>query len=58
MRFEMVFKKGPLEVGRIIGDRDVPKEDLTVGEMADDVVKTEQFLEKLTGFRVHINVVE
>jgi hypothetical protein len=51
--FKVVFLKGPKVVAEIIGDAK-GAEDLTVAEVTENVIATEQFLEKLTGHRVHI----
>lgn len=56
-RFEVIFKRGPKEVARVVGVRDVPSDDITVADVGDRLIAAEQLLERLTGFRVHIQEV-
>jgi hypothetical protein len=53
-RFELVIKKGTAEVGRIEGAENIPLKAITLADM-NHVIAAEQFLEKLTGYRFHIN---
>jgi hypothetical protein len=55
LRFNVVFKRGARTVHEIEGIREVDGDDITVGELGEKVIQTEQFLEKLTGLRCHIN---
>jgi len=56
LAFRIVFKKGPKIVAEVIGDgKDAG--DLTVAEVTEKVLETEQFLERLTGHRVQIEQV-
>jgi hypothetical protein len=56
LAFRIVFKKGPKVVAEVEGDgKDAGQ--LTVQEVTETVVATEQFLERLTGLRVHIEQV-
>ena len=55
--FNVTFKRGSKVVVIIEGQRPLGGEDLTIGEVVDKVLETEQFLEKLTGLRVHIEQV-
>ncbi len=57
LQFKITFKQGTREVGSIIGRRPMPARDLTIEEVTQQVQETEQFLEKLTGLRVHIEQV-
>jgi len=56
MIFNIVFKKGLSTVSKIYGGKSVRKEDLTIAEW-EKVLEMEALLEKLTGFRVHIEQV-
>jgi len=56
MIFNIVFKKGLSTVSKIYGGKSVRKEDLTIAEW-EKVLEMETLLEKLTGFRVHIEQV-
>jgi hypothetical protein len=53
LAFRITFKKGPKVVAVVEGDGKDAGE-LTVAEVTDKVIETEQFLERLTGLRVHI----
>ena len=53
MKTKIVFKQGPKVVAEVAGEI---TSGVTVHEVATEVVKTEQFLERLTGLRVHIEV--
>lgn len=56
LAFKVTFKKGLKTIAEVQGDaKDAAN--LTVGEVTERVVETEQFLEKLTGHRVHIEQV-
>ena len=57
MTFEVVFKSGNRTVATVEGQREVEAQHMTVHELGVQVPEAEQFLEKLTGLRVHINVV-
>ena len=53
LAFKITFKKGPKVIAEIEGDgKDAGS--LTVQEVTETVIATEQFLERLTGLRVHI----
>ena len=54
LRFNITFKRGPNTVAVVEGQRAIQLEDITVGEVTEDVLRTEKFLERLTGLRVHI----
>jgi len=56
VKFDIVFKRGLGTYARAEGFKDVRKEDLTVAEW-EKVLEMEALLEKLTGFRVHIEQV-
>lgn len=56
LRFHVRFLSGQTVVAEIPGIRPIDSATLTVGDM-QDVVATEQLLEKLTGLRVHIEQV-
>jgi hypothetical protein len=55
--FKVTFKKGPKVVAEIKSTDTAKFTELTIGEVAEKVIQTEQFLEKLTGYRVHIETV-
>ena len=56
LAFKIKFLKGTKVVAEIVGDgKDAG--DLTVEEVTEKVIATEQFLERLTGHRVHIEQV-
>jgi hypothetical protein len=57
LRYRLVFKSGTKVISTIEGQRDVPAGDLTVAEVVEKVMETEQFIEKLTGYRLHIEQV-
>lgn len=56
LAFKITFKKGMKTVAVVEGDAKEAA-DLTVGDVTELVLQTEQFLEKLTGHRVHIEQV-
>jgi len=56
MIFNISFKKGLQTISKIHGGKSVRKEDLTIAEW-EKVLEIETLLEKLTGFRVHIEQV-
>lgn len=58
MRFEMeVLGSMHDRLCRIVSRTDVPPESITVADI-EKILETEKFLEKLLGYRVHINQVE
>lgn len=58
LQFKLTFKQGTKTVAEVIGREDCPNAaNLTLEELHDGVVKTEQFVEKLTGLRLHIEQV-
>lgn len=56
LQFKITFKQGTKTVAEVTG-REGLGETLTVGDVVERVTETEQFLEKLTGLRVHIEQV-
>jgi hypothetical protein len=56
MKFKVTFKLGVQTLAEVVGVREVGKEELTVAE-AEKVLDMERLLEKITGFRVHIQQV-
>lgn len=59
LQFNVTFKRGNKVVATIKGN-ELPEgtsKNLTVGELVEKVQETEQFLERLTGCRVHIEQV-
>lgn len=58
LRFKVTFKRGQRTVAEVLGQDEVDVTRLTVGEVVQQVTETEQFLEKLTGLRVHIEQVQ
>lgn len=59
MKFKVTFKKGITPVSVILPREDYdPGNVLTIADdVAENVIRTEQFLERLTGYRVHIEQV-
>ena len=57
MQFNVTFKRGQVIVVTIEGERLLNGDDLTLEEASQKVLRTEAFLEKLTGLRVHIEQV-
>ena len=55
-QFKITFKEGQQVQAVVTGRKDVAK-NLTMGECAEGILQAEQFLEKLTGLRVHIEQV-
>ena len=56
LQIKITFKQGPKMIAEIIGVRNVPGGFLTVEEVSEKVIETEQFLEKLLGLRAHIEI--
>lgn len=54
LQFKVVAKRGAETVAEILGRDDVAAAGLTV----EDVTETEQFLERLTGLRFHIEQIQ
>jgi hypothetical protein len=54
MRFDIVIKFGTGEVSTLRGQVDLHASHVSV-EDAHKIIETEQFLERLTGYRFHIN---
>lgn len=57
MKAVIQFKMGIATIATIHGEHELRPEQLTLSD-AEHLVDTEGFLEKLTGYRVHINLVE
>ena len=58
LQFKLTFKHGTKTVAEVLGLQDrIDAGGLTVEDVVENVVKTEQFLERLTGLRVHIEQV-
>lgn len=57
LRFNITFKSGQKVVAVVEGKTDVEAANLTVADVHERTIETEQFLEKLTGLRVHIEQV-
>jgi hypothetical protein len=57
MQFNVTFKRGQEVVAVIEGQKKLNGTDLTIQEAVDYILRTEQFLEKITGLRVHIEQV-
>ena len=53
VRFKITFKFGP-EVIAVVEGLERPAEALNVGDVTERIIETEQYLERLTGLRVHI----
>lgn len=55
LQFKLTFKSGTKTVSEVIGlENRIDAGNLTIEDVVENVVKTEQFLERLTGLRVHI----
>ena len=55
LQFKVVLKSGTKVVAEAIGlENRIDGTSLTIEDVVEKVVETEQFLEKLTGLRVHI----
>lgn len=57
LKFKITFKRGTKTIAEVTGLDEVPVDRLTVGDMVERVTDTEQFLDKLTGLRCHIEQV-
>jgi hypothetical protein len=58
MQFKVVFLSGTKTIAEVEGLKDrIDASNLTVEDVTENVLKTEQFLERLTGLRVHIEQV-
>jgi hypothetical protein len=55
-RYKITFKLGHLVKAEVLGE---PKSDehLTIKDVGERIIETEQYLEKITGLRVHIDQV-
>lgn len=53
LKFKLTFKRGN-EVVAVVEGRERPENALTVGDVGERLIETEQYLERLTGLRVHI----
>lgn len=53
MKFSITFKKGIKTVAHIVGV-EISKDLLSMSDL-EKVIEVEQYLERLTGLRVHIN---
>jgi hypothetical protein len=58
-KFNVIFKKGSKVIAEVKGGEmpEIVTGMLTLQELTEKVIETEQFLEKLTGMRVHIEQV-
>lgn len=54
MFFQITIKNGPQTLIAFTGIKDVDKTELTRADM-EKLLETEQLLEKVTGYRFHIN---
>lgn len=58
MQFKLTFKQGTKTVAEVTGLADrIDAANLTVEDVVEGVAKAEQFIEKLTGLRLHIEQV-
>ena len=57
LQFSITFKKGNKSVAVIEGDRSIGLETLTIEDVTQRIEETEDFLQKLTGFKVEIEQV-
>ena len=59
LRFRITFKASTETVAVVEGrESGIDAADLTVADVHEGVINAEQFLERLTGLRVHIEQVE
>lgn len=57
VQFTLTFKQGTNTVATVTGrEGGIDAADITIGDVVENVTKTEQFLERLTGLRVHIDM--
>ena len=56
LKFKLTFKSG-IQTIAVVEGLDRHTERLLVEDMTENVIKTEQYLERLTGLRVHIEQV-
>jgi hypothetical protein len=52
MKFRIIFKRGINTVAQVVGG-EISKDLLSMADL-ERVIETEQYLERLTGLRVHI----
>lgn len=59
VQFQIVVKNGLKTVAEVTGrEEGVDAGTITVADLTENVIRTEQFLERLTGLRWHINQVK
>jgi hypothetical protein len=54
IKFNVIFKDGLKLVSKIEGKKDMERKLGLADVNPEKIIETEQFLEKLTGYRVHI----
>ena len=57
IRLNIIFRRGNTTINTIVGQRDIPLEELTAGDIVR-LTEIEQTLERLTGIRCHIEQAE
>ena len=57
MQFKLTFKRGTKVVAEVLGQENNEAGKLTIEEVTTKVTEAKQFLEKLTGLRVHVEQV-
>jgi hypothetical protein len=57
MKFNMIFKRGTTTVNTVVGVRECQMDQLTLDDVTRRFVEMEQFIEKITGLRCHIEQV-
>ena len=57
MQFKLTFKRGTKTVAEVLGQENTDAGSLTIEDVVERVQATEQFVEKLTGLRLHIEQV-
>lgn len=57
LQYKITFKRGTKTVAEVLGNEDIEAAKFTVDDVYRKVIATEQFLEQLTGLRVHIEQV-
>ena len=58
LQFKLTFKQGTKTVAEVTGlENRIEAANLTIEDVTENVIKTEQFIERLTGLRLHIEQV-
>lgn len=57
IQFKVTYKNGAKVVSEVLGRECDSAADMTLSAVTEKVIETEQFMEKLTGLRCHIEQV-